>query len=110
MTNFNIGDKVLLTTFACFFAPNGRQYRAVFGTIKGIHSSEDTLGIKTNNKSTNWYIEIGNMLVAGCQINYAVKTDVCNFDDNINEFSWGESSYHAFNRPSMIYNADQEGI
>ena len=110
MTNFNIGDKVLLTTFAYFFAPNGRQYRAVFGTVKNILSSEDTLGIKTNAKSTNWYIEIGNMIIAGCQVNYAVKTDVCNLDDNVDEFGWGENSHHAFSRPSMIYNADQEGV
>ena len=107
MISFQIGDKVLLTTFAYFFAPDGKQYRAVFGTIKGIFSSEKTLGTKTNNKSTNWYIEIGNMIIAGCQINYAVKTDKCNFG-RVDEFCWGENIYHAFTRPTLIYNADQE--
>ena len=107
MTNFQIGDKVLLTTFAHFFAPDGKQYRGVFGTVKGVHSSEDTLGIKTNNKSTNWYIEIGNMIIAGCQVNYAIKTKECNFE-RVDEFSWGENIYHEFTRPTLIYNADQE--
>ena len=72
---FDIGEKYLITTDNFFVAPDGQQYNSVFGTVKDIKSSEDTLGIKTNMRSTNWYIIIGNMLIAGCQIHYVIKTD-----------------------------------
>jgi len=39
-------------------------------------SDEQGLGIKTNDRSTNWYVFIGNdekgMIVAGCQLHYCV--------------------------------------
>lgn len=72
------GVTYLITTDNWFFAPNGKQYRAAFGTVKGTLSDEEALGIKTNARSTNWFVSIGNLLIAGCQIHYAVKTDTCN--------------------------------
>jgi len=75
--SIKIGDKALITTDLWFFAPDGQQYRAVFGTVKAIRSSEETLGIKTNARSTNWYVEIGDVILAGCQIHYAIKTNHC---------------------------------
>lgn len=109
MTNFKIGDKVLITTNEWFYAPNGQQYRAVFGTVKAINSSETTLGVKTNARSTNWYAEIGNMLVAGCQIHYAVKTNSVNLSDKETwEVINGECKIAK--SPSCIYNADEEFV
>lgn len=70
-----VGDKYLVTTSAWFFAPDGEQYRAVFGTVNGILDDESTLGIKTNRHSSNWYLSIGNVIIAGCQIHYAIRTD-----------------------------------
>jgi hypothetical protein len=104
--NIEVGSKSLITTNNWFFAPDGRTYRAVFGTVKAIRSSEETLGVKTNAKSTNWYVEIGEMTLAGCQIFYAVKAGNCNtgyakdykVDDHGNVLE--------FERPSDIYNAD----
>ncbi len=97
---FKIGDKVLVTTDNWFYAPDGRQYRAVWGTVKGIFSDTQTLGIKTNAKSTNWYAMVGSMMIAGCQIHYAVLTQDCNFEPVPNTEKDG-------NHPSGIYNADQ---
>jgi hypothetical protein len=48
-----VGQKALITTDQWFFAPNGDQYKAVYGTIKGVYDSQLTLGVKTNAKSTN---------------------------------------------------------
>jgi len=70
-----INEKYLITTDGWFIAPDGNQYKSVFGTVTGIENDEATLGIKTNRSSTNWYITIGNMIVAGCQIHYCIKTD-----------------------------------
>lgn len=43
-----VGKKALITTDQWFFAPNGEQYKAVYGTIKGVYDSQLTLGVKTN--------------------------------------------------------------
>lgn len=102
----NVGDKVLVTTDAWFFAPNGEMYRAVFGTVKGIHTSENTLGVKTNARSTNWYAEIGNMLLAGCQIHYCVKTDKVSFEPPIREMEHEGRLCTEKQPATRIYNAD----
>lgn len=76
----NIGDWALVTTDNWFIAPDGAQYRAVYGKVRAISGDQETLGIKTNARSTNWYATIGSTLIAGCQIHYAIKTDKCNTD------------------------------
>jgi hypothetical protein len=69
--------KYLITTDNWFFGPDGFQYRAVWGEVKIIEDS--ILGIKTNARSSNWYAKVGteenHVIVAGCQIHYAVKTE-----------------------------------
>lgn len=74
-----VGKNYLITTERWFIAPDGEQYRSVWGKVKSILDSEETLRIKTNRNSTNWYVEIGNMIVAGCQIHYAIQTDQVEF-------------------------------
>ena len=73
--SLEIGKGALITTDNWFIAPDGCQYRCVWGIIRSVNDSEQVLGIKTNSKSTNWYVEIGNMTLAGCQIHYAVRVD-----------------------------------
>ncbi len=107
MTGLKVGEKALVTTQNWFLAPDGAEYRAVFGTIKGIHSDQETLGIKTNAHSANWYLEIGNMVIAGCQIMYAIKTNDYFPGDAIGWHS-GEKGINIFNRPCAIYNADSD--
>lgn len=67
--------KYLITTDAFFTAPDGRSYDAVWGEVEVLEDSY--LGIKTNRNSSNWYLKVGNednhVLIAGCQIHYAVK-------------------------------------
>lgn len=75
--NIETGVTYLITTDNWFVAPDGRQYKAVFGTVRGTLNDEQALGIKTNARSTNWFLSIGNVLIAGCQIHYAVRTDAC---------------------------------
>lgn len=106
--NFNIGDNLLITTDNWFFAPDGDQYRAVHGELKGVFTSEETLGVKTNAKSTNWYVNIGNMIVAGCQIHYAIKTDKANTEYHLEEkYNETEKKYELLKQRSRIYNANQ---
>ena len=70
-----VGKKYLITPDAWFLAPDGQEYKSVFGTVGAISNDEETLGIKTNGRSTNWYVSIGNMVIAGCQIHYCIQTD-----------------------------------
>lgn len=73
MTNYVAGETYLITSSSWFIAQDGHQYRAVWGTVHGIHDSLQVLGIRTNAKSTNWYIHVGNMTIAGCQVHHAIR-------------------------------------
>lgn len=69
--------KYLVTFDNWFMAPDGQTYLAAWGDIVILQDS--MLGIKTNSRSTNWYARVGtdsnHIVVAGCQIHYAVKCD-----------------------------------
>ena len=68
--------KYLITTDAWFTAPDGNDYRAAWGTVEIL--SDNILGVKTNARSANWFAKIGSeekhVIIAGCQIHYAVKS------------------------------------
>lgn len=73
------GQKYLINTDQWFFAPDGEQYRAVWGTCY-MKTSEEVFGFKPSRPSTNWFLAIGRrkvrrVIVAGCQIHYAVRCD-----------------------------------
>lgn len=105
-----IGETFLISTDNWFVAPNGRQYKAVFGTVREVADAESTIGIKTNRNSTNWYVVIGNMLVAGCQIHYAIKTKKANFGA-VSDFDASGPAVVEQQLPfSRIYNADADAI
>jgi hypothetical protein len=100
-----LGKKALLTCDNFFVAPDGKQYRSVHGVVRGVFTSEETLGIKTNARSSNWYVMIGNMIIAGCQIHYAVRCEEVNSMD-VEEQTWSaEGGLKTFLRKTVIYNA-----
>lgn len=69
--------KYLITTDAWFYAPDGMQYKSVWGEVEIV--SDAILGIKTNVRSSNWFAKVGSkdnhVIVAGCQIHYACKSE-----------------------------------
>lgn len=100
--------KYLVTTDNWFYAPDGKKYRSAWGNVEIVEDS--SLGLKTNRNSTNWYARVGSndkhIVIAGCQIHYAVK---CNNEPNTHEVSErtygsGESSKHT--RDNEIYIAE----
>lgn len=103
-----LNKKYLITTDKWFLAPDGKMYRGVFGTVKSIDSDEKLLGVKTNSKSTNWYLQIGNMIIAGCQIHYAVQSDSCDFEDFTRETEFEGKVLFNKEGNTRIYNADEE--
>lgn len=103
--NISIGQKAIVTTDNFFFAPDGREYKAVFGTIHGVDTAEESLGVKPNGRSTNWYLRIGSMVIAGCQVHYVLRTDTCSFDPIV-AWNWHEGRAVEAHRPTSIYNAE----
>lgn len=73
----NEKGKYLVTTDNWFFAPDGQSYKAVWGDVEIL--SDSILGVKTNSRSANWYAKVGtdenHVIIAGCQIHYAVACE-----------------------------------
>lgn len=101
-------ERYLITTDNWFIAPDGLQYRAVWGTTEIIEDS--TLGLKTNRNSTNWYAKVGSnenhVIVAGCQIHYAVKCNEKPNVNNVDDWNTEGGNYKEFTRPTKIYIAE----
>lgn len=99
--------KYLITTDAWFYAPDGMAYNAVWGNVEILEDS--ILGVKTNRNSANWYAKIGSegkhVIVAGCQIHYAIKCDskpnTANVDDQ-----YVSTECVNYNRPTRIWIAE----
>jgi hypothetical protein len=68
-----INKKVLVTTTNWFYGTDGKQYRALYGTLKAVHQAENVLGFKPDRAHTNWFVEIGSMMIAGCQVLYCLQ-------------------------------------
>jgi len=104
------GQRYLVTTDKWFYAPNGNQYRAIWGRVQIV--SDSILGIKTNSHSTNWYAVIGSdgkeVIVAGCQINYALRCEARPDDRPHQEWSLNpdKSMINFYDHPCMIYFAE----
>lgn len=105
-----IGEKYLITADNWFFAPDGENYRAVFGTVHAVVDSETVLGIKSNRNATNWYVAIGDMVLAGCQIHYAIRADAYSAAAPKAEIDHEGRRHIALCASSRIYNADLSGL
>lgn len=95
-----VGKTYLVNSKEFFRGDDGRAYQAVWGTLNGIVDAEEMLGIKTNRNTSNWYVDIGNMQIAGCQVHQVIRCDTCNFGP-VEDCITGEVT------PSRIYNANQ---
>lgn len=70
-----LNQKVLLTTASWFYAPDGRQYKGVWGTLKAVQEVKEKLGFVPNRSHANWFYEIGDMVIMGCQVQVCIQTD-----------------------------------
>ena len=100
--------KYLITTDNWFYAPNGKQYRSVWGNVEIV--SDSILGIKTNVRSSNWFAKIGteenHVIVAGCQIHYACKSEEKPIIDLVDDFMIESGEVKNYKRPTSIYIAE----
>lgn len=69
----------LVTADNWFVAPDGDEYRGVWGKCKVVKVDE-AFGFTPQRPSTNWFLYIGDgenqVILAGCQIHYAVRCKV----------------------------------
>jgi len=100
--------KHLITTDAWFIAPDGRQYKSVWGNVQIL--ADSVLGVKTNARSSNWYAKIGNennyVIVAGCQIHYAIKCETKPNTEKAVDWNTDGGECKEYERPTMIYIAE----
>jgi len=101
-------EKYLITTDNWFYAPDGLKYRCVWGNVSIMEDS--IIGVKTNRNSSNWYAYVGSdekgMIVAGCQIHYAVKCPKKPNTDKVKDFQYGSGEPTEYVRPTEIYIAE----
>lgn len=94
------GKKYLITTDGWFYGPDGGQYRGVYGTVNIVEDS--ILGIKTNARSSNWFARVGDddvfVVIAGCQIHYAVKCDSVN-SEKVTDFGHDKGKTYEYQLP-----------
>ena len=100
-----VGKNILITTTAWFYAPDGKQYRAVWGELKEIHEAGKSLGFVPNRAHANWFFEIGKMFVTGCQVQYIIQCDEKPNTERVVDWQTGEG-YKEFDRPTAICSAD----
>ncbi len=100
--------KYLITTDSWFIAPDGKEYKAVWGEVKILE--DKFLGISTNRNSSNWYAKIGSesnhIIVAGCQIHYAAKCEKKPNTERVESWNTGESGCKEYQTPTKIFIAE----
>lgn len=102
--------KYLITTDKYFTAPDGMSYSAVWGNVK-ILGDESIMGLKTNRQSANWYAVVGGngreIIIAGCQIFYAIRCEQKPNTDRVMDWSNGSDGGTVESmRPTKIYIAE----
>ena len=104
MKNY-IGKKVLVTTSEWFLAPNGRTYKAVWGTLHAINEAKESVGFAIHRSQANWFIEIGNMVIAGCQVMYLMDHPTEPETGIVDDWS-SDNGGVTYRHPSSIWIAD----
>lgn len=102
--------KYLISCDNWFTGPDGEDYKSAWGEVEIL--GDNILGVKTNRNSSNWYAKVGSnekfVLIAGCQIHYAVR---CANKPDIDKLHKGWSSSAAdginiYGVPNCIYIAE----
>lgn len=92
--------KYLITTDDWFTATDGQHYKAAWGEVNIV--DDTVLGIKTNRLSSNWFAKVGteenHILIAGCQIHYAIKAEQ---EPNTKDVTTWEMSATDFNNSTI---------
>lgn len=98
-----INKKVLVTTSNWFYGADGKTYRAIHGILKNVQEVSKLLGFTPNRSHANWYLEIGEMVIMGCQVMYLIQCDNVEQNSVISDWKDTENGISVYNRPNLIY-------
>ena len=101
--NYLLNKKVLITTAQWFIAPDGKQYRAAWGELKGVHEAGKTLGFIPNRSHANWFLQVGNMTIMGCQVLYVIECENKPNAERVEDYTTNTGELKEFHRPTQIY-------
>lgn len=97
--------KYIITADNWFIAPDGQEYKAVWGEVEILQ--DNILGVKTNRNATNWYAKVGDennhVIIAGCQIHYAAKSLKKPSNKSCKSWSLSADNYKEHETPTRIY-------
>lgn len=106
-----LGKNVLITTENWFYAPDGQNYRAVWGKLESVKKVDEILGFTPNRPNVNWVFEVGNMILYGCQVKYIVQCD--EQPQTLGHQSWSADAANGlkiYETPSVIYIAEKKSV
>jgi hypothetical protein len=104
MTNNLIGKNVLITCQSWFIAPDGKQYRSAWGKLNAVKEAKEHVGFTPNRTHANWFIELGNMTIMGCQVLYYIECPEKPSDVVIEHaFDSDKKQIYNYRKPSEIY-------
>ncbi len=99
-----IGEKVLITTSNWFYAPDGKLYRAVWGTLRSVNEAGKTLGFIPNRAHANWFLQVGELTVMGCQVMYVLRCHEKPELGHVKDYSADPANgVKEYDRPGSIY-------
>lgn len=97
-----VGQKILVTTNGWFYGTDGKLYRGAWGTLHGVHEAKAVIGIDPVRGNANWFIEIGDMVIMGCQVMYFMACPEAPPERNIADHKT-DNGLNEFERPSEIF-------
>lgn len=104
INNSWVGKNVLITTQSFFTAPDGKEYKSVWGELKGIHEAKDYFGFIPNRAHANWFIEIGCMFIMGCQGLYFILCEKEPSTERRQAWTFDAANgIKEFDAPTLIY-------
>lgn len=115
--NYLLDKNILVTTSDWFMAPDGIQYKAIYGKLTKIYNAKELIGFDPARQHTNWVYQIGSATIMGCRIMYAIECTIPPNMSTVTDFNC-EKAVPSINpaghrsgeyeRPSYIFNASTE--
>lgn len=101
-----IGKQVLASCQNWFVGPDGKDYKAIYGTFKAVTEASKAVGFIPNRSHANWFYSIGGMVIMGCQIMYLMECKEPPSKERSMGWHVHEGKVLESDRPCLIYFAD----
>ena len=104
------GKRYLVSTVSWFTGPDGQSYKAAWGVCTLQSVDQAFPGFRVTRPSTNWFMRVGSgeqhVLIAGCQIHYAVRCETRPVD-NLEGITYVSKENGVTYNASQLYLAEE---